>query len=41
MKNPSSALARNLEYNLGLMDRQIKRVAELASFFHSQTSKKR
>jgi hypothetical protein len=29
-KNPSSALARNLEYNLGLMDKQIKRVAELA-----------
>src|ERR1022692_3163672 len=32
MKNPSSALARNLEYNLGLMDKQIKRVAELARF---------
>jgi hypothetical protein len=32
MKNPSSALARNLEYNLGLMDKQIKRVAELAGF---------
>lgn len=32
MTNPSSALARNLEYNLGLMDKQIKRVAELARF---------
>lgn len=32
MKNPSSALVRNLEYNLGLMDKQIKRVAELARF---------
>jgi hypothetical protein len=31
MKNPSSALDRNLEYNLGLMDKQI-RVAELARF---------
>jgi hypothetical protein len=32
MKNPSSVLVRNLEYNLGLMDKQIKRVAELARF---------
>ena len=32
MNNPSSALVRNLEYNLGLMDKQIKRVAELARF---------
>jgi hypothetical protein len=32
VKNPSSALVRNLEYNLGLMDKQIKRVAELARF---------
>jgi hypothetical protein len=31
-KNPSSALARNLEYSLGLMDKQINRVAELARF---------
>jgi hypothetical protein len=32
MNNPSSALVRNLEYNLGLMDKQIKRVAVLARF---------
>jgi hypothetical protein len=32
MKIPTSAVARNLEYNLGLMEKQIRRVAELARF---------
>ncbi len=32
MKIPSSAVARNLEFHLGLMQKQIKRVAELARF---------
>ena len=32
IKNPSSALVRNSEYLLGLMEKQIKRVAELARF---------
>jgi len=29
MTNPSSVLPRSLEYQLGLMEKQIKRVAEL------------
>ena len=32
MKIPSSAVARNLEFHLELMEKQIKRVAELARF---------
>lgn len=32
MKNPSSALPRNLEYHLGLMAKQIRRVGKLAKF---------
>jgi hypothetical protein len=32
MTIPSSAVARNLEFHLGFMEKQIKRVAELARF---------
>ena len=32
MKIPSSAVVRNLEFHLELMEKQIKRVAELARF---------
>jgi len=37
----SFALTRNLEFQLALMEKQIKGLRNLPSIFHSRTSKKR